>query len=182
MQPRPRMNRTKLLLGCSLILSVAGCSITTSHARPGTGATSMQAPEPSAPPLLRDDILSTQAAEALMRKDYEKVLSLTETTGAASAAEAWLTYDRGEALVGLGRTDEALEAYRSAEQRFDRTGNRAGAHKAMWGEARAFSEAGQCEDAGKAYDRYAAAVRPESPRDAELAASYKAFCAPHREW
>jgi hypothetical protein len=179
MHPAPRMTRHDFLLGCSLILAAAGCTTTTQHARPDTGATSLQATEPRTPPLLREDVLSTQAAEALMRKDYSTVLALTATTG-DEPVDAWLDYDRGSALVALGRTDEALDAFGRAELRFDRAADPQGVRKAMWGRARALADAGRCGDARLAYGQYQAAVRLQSPRDAELAASYAGFCVPRK--
>jgi tetratricopeptide (TPR) repeat protein len=135
----------------------------------------MQAADRAAPPLLREDSLSTKAAEALMRKDYDTVLALTATTGDAPV-DAWLDCDRGAALVALNRTDEAVAAYRRAEVRFDRNRDADGARKALWGEARAFAEVGRCDEARSAYGRYETASRNVRPGDAQLAASYAGLC------
>jgi hypothetical protein len=120
---------------------------------------------------------SSQAAEALARKDYDTVLALTDTTS-SGPYDAWLDYDRAAAFAGLERTDEAVEAYRRAEAHFGQLHDRAGAATALWGRARALSEAGRCADARQAFERYEAQVRFRNPRAAEMAAAYSGACTP----
>jgi tetratricopeptide (TPR) repeat protein len=135
---------------------------------------------------------TNEADLALARGEYTQVLELTAIPSNAPAA-AWLDYDRASALVGLGRTDEAIEAFRRAEARFvqDDAGRAAGDGTAaslhasadrlghavsLWGRGRALYLAGRCADARVVFDAYADFVRLSDPLGAEMAAAYSAGC------
>jgi hypothetical protein len=118
-----------------------------------------------------DDAALTGVTVALRESDYERALSLAERIEPTSRlADAWRNYDRGEALLGLLRTDEALVAFETAGQRFDEAGESArGLPLVQWSEARAFSEAGRCDEARRAYAAFARLVRASDPKSADLA-------------
>ncbi len=150
--------------------------------------------EPGEVPLT--DPRATEASRALGAGDYLRVLALTEEPWNAPAG-AWLDYYRGSALVGLGRTDEAVETFERAELRFEAaseaderstvlgaqarelhlSGDAHGRLVTTWGRARAFSLAGRCPEARAAFEHYAALARPSDPDGAEMAARYAAACA-----
>jgi tetratricopeptide (TPR) repeat protein len=123
------------------------------------------------------DPRTTEAVGALGRRDYSRVLALTESPSDAPTG-AWLDYDRGEALTGVGRTDEAIEVFRKAALRFQSAGDDLGRSVAIWGGARALDEAGRCPEARKAYKEFEAYARPRDQRAADMAAAYAGTCRP----
>jgi hypothetical protein len=138
------------------------------------GIAQPQSPEPT------EALVPASVVEALAAHDYARALGAAE--GAASSVTSpspWLEYDRAEALAGLGRTDEALEAFKRSEQGFRSKGpDFAGESAAMWGRARALAEAGRCSEARTAFDDYAAFVRANDPAAAEMAAAHSLACRP----
>lgn len=119
----------------------------------------------------------TQTADALAASDYPQALALAERVNpSTTTAQAWLDYDRGEALIGLRRTDEAVAALERAQESFDETGDVRGRAAAAWGKARALEQAGRCPDAARAYVSYERLVRSTDPRAAELAESHAQSC------
>ncbi len=159
-------------LGClgSVAVSYA-CATSSPPSPPKTGVTALQLRSETAvqPPII--DPRTTQAVEALAAHDYQKVLALTEST-----SNPRLDYDRGSALTGLQRTDEAVEVFKRAELRFREEGDDAGRASALWGIAYALDEAGRCEQARSAYERYQDFVRLKDPHGAELAAANAGTC------
>lgn len=167
-----------LVRGVPLLALVTACAAgITSSPSTRTGVTSLQAPEAPTPadqPSTYDP-RGTLAANALAVQDYAKVLELTQDIGRAPNA-AWLDYDRASALVGLRRTDEAVDVFTTAEQRFRALGDDEGLAAAIWGRARAFAEVGRCIEARRAFEDYATLVRQTDPGSARLAASLAADC------
>jgi len=102
-----------------------------------------------------------------MRSIIHMVASLLPVVATSCAANAF---------VGLGRTDEAVVAFRAAEARFARANDPEGQAVAIWGRARALAEAGRCAEARSAYADYEAAVRLTDPRATEMAAVYSDAC------
>lgn len=119
------------------------------------------------------DRTTSDVTVALVAGDYRGALSLADGAIArqrAGEVTPWLTYNRAVALANLGRTDEAVDAFRSAEQQFgDDEANRHGRAVSVYGRARALEGAGRCTGARQAYAEYAASVRTTSPGDAEAA-------------
>jgi hypothetical protein len=179
-------HRTLLLGSCFGILAI---SCAANVARPGNdvGVTSLQAPDVGGAEITEEaespaqvpaiDPRMTEVANALGARDYAHVLALTETPS-FSPSGAWLDYDRAAALAGLGRTDEAVEAFRTAEKRFHERSDDAGRAVAIWGRARALSLAGRCAEAREAYGEYEAYVQLSDPKGAEMAAAYAGDCRP----
>jgi len=180
-----------LVMGACLGALAISCA--SSVTQPATGVTSLQrsdetrssreipvAPAHEAESRVQGPVIdprTSQAVEALVARDYTRVLALSEPASSAPAA-AWLDYDRGAALVGLARTDDAVEAFLRAELRFGDAGDTLGRSVAIWGRARALGEVGRCADARHAFEQYAAFVRATDPRAAEMAAAYAGACRP----
>lgn len=147
---------------------VASCATSHPAARstPTMGVTNLQVERtPSIDPR------TTQSVEALAARDYAKVLALTEPS-----ADPRLDCNRGSALTGLQRTDEAVEVFKRAELRFRDAGDDKGRASAMWGLAYALDEAGRCDQARAAYEKYQDFVRLRDPHGAELAAANAGSC------
>ena len=125
-----------------------------------------------------DDAALTGVTVALRENDYERALALVERIQPTSRlSDAWRSYDLGVALTGLRRTSEALAAFETAEQRFDQAGESArGAPLVQWSKARAFSEAGRCDDARRSYSAFARLVRPSDPKSADMAVDAAKDC------
>ncbi len=167
--------RAILVGGCGLL--AIGCGATVCHSGSEMGVTNLQPADDGRPPELVSEPRTTEAADALGAQDYAKVLALTETPSTARTGP-WLDYDRGSALTGLGRTDQAAEAFKRAELRFGQVGDEAGRKAAIWGRAHAFDEAGRCGEARAVYQEFATFVRLSDPRAAEMAAAYSGSCRP----
>jgi tetratricopeptide (TPR) repeat protein len=142
--------------------------------RPRSGVAAVSEPENGYDPV------PPALVNALAALDYPRALGVAEAAlSAAASPSPWLDYDRGEALAGLGRTDEAVAAFNAAEKRFrgDRRNPR-GAWAALWGRARALAEAGRCSEARQAYAEYSALVRATASTAADMADALSAECRP----
>jgi hypothetical protein len=105
-----------------------------------------------------------RASAALVEGDLETAL-LVADAGLVAHDSAWLHYDRGVALVRLGRLEEGLAELRVAERMFP------GAHEkslAIYRRALALGVAGRCPEAAKEVAAYQAIVK-----DARVAALAK---------
>lgn len=123
---------------------------------------------------------ASAVATAVVEGDYARALQLAD--GPSSSAERnapspWLDYNRGVALAALGRTEEALQAFASAERRFA-GGNvdRRGQSIAIYGRARALDTASRCAEAKPVYEQYAAFVRSDDPEAADDALAVARQC------
>lgn len=96
-----------------------------------------------------------------------------------NATSPWLEYDRAIALANLGRIDESVEAFGRVERLMANStasNSRWIRSIAMYGRARALDNARRCTEARKAYDEYAAFVRPVQPKDADMAVEIAKNC------
>jgi tetratricopeptide (TPR) repeat protein len=175
-----------LLLGSCFGLLAAACAASLAPTGNTGGVTNLQASDrngsPSEAPAASasssaTDPRTTEAAEALAAGDYARALALTESSSNAPTG-AWLDYDRASALAALGRTDEAVEAFRRASLRFEEAGDVTGRADSLWGRARALDEAHRCAEARTAYEDYEEFVRLRDPRGAEMAAARAGSCKP----
>ena len=114
----------------------------------GAGAKAELAPLQQSVTPSTADILAGQSATADMAGEYEKALQLADKAIRADSKEAWGYYARGDALASLRRVDEALAAFRRAEQLFP-TADGWGRSIAIWGEANVLRQAGRCGDASR---------------------------------
>lgn len=119
-----------------------------------------------APRSYPDAVLSAATA-AILARDDSRALALLDSDPSRSP---WVQYERGVALAGLHRTDEAVKAFDSARDTFEDRRDRA---MAVYGKARAYHDALRCGDAITAYREYASMA---SPADAELARAYSREC------
>jgi tetratricopeptide (TPR) repeat protein len=119
------------------------------------------------------DRASTQAVEAMTRGDYSEAVGHAEHGLAYHPKDAWLAYDRGSALVAMGQLDEGLPELRRAEQGFTNAHDRS---LAVYRGALALEQAGRCDEAAQAFDRYATLIRPESPKLADDALMHVNAC------
>jgi tetratricopeptide (TPR) repeat protein len=120
----------------------------------------------------RAEAASTAAVKALIAGDYRQVLVEADAGLAVAPFDAWLAYDRGIALAGLNRTDEAVEALRIAERLFapDDSHDRA---VAAYRRIVALEEAGRCKEVAQELPHYAALA---SPGEAAHATTHVRFC------
>jgi hypothetical protein len=81
------------------------------------------------------------------------------------------------ALGHVGRTDEAASAFDRADGLFTAQQNAWGRSITLYGRARAYDEANRCADASRAYQDYAAFVRPTDAASAEDAMKFAKVCA-----
>jgi tetratricopeptide (TPR) repeat protein len=133
----------------------------------------------SAPPAAGpapSDALATAAAQALIRGDYPDALARADKGIARYPLAPWLHYNRGAALAGLARNEEALEALKRAEQLFPRR-EAHGRAVVAYRRALLLEFAGRCPEAATAFADYAALTgKPLS--DDDMAAHVRACVAP----
>jgi hypothetical protein len=123
----------------------------------------------------RSDQYSGSAAQALVRGLPQDALRLADTAVATDPANPWGHYDRGAALTSLGRTDEAVAAFRDAQRTFTAQ-DPWGLSIAIYGRANALARAGRCPEAQTAFEEYATYVARVDPRAATLAREYARDC------
>jgi tetratricopeptide (TPR) repeat protein len=125
-----------------------------------------------------DDAALTTVALSLRDGDYSGAMSLVERIQPSSRlGDAWRLYNRAEALVGLHRTDEALDSFETAAQRFSEAGEgERGRPLVAWAKGRALVAAGRCTEAKRAFDDYVRLVREHDPQGAALATDYAKNC------
>jgi tetratricopeptide (TPR) repeat protein len=127
------------------------------------------------PMAMRAANLTTAAAKAAMAGNANEALRLADGAVKANPEDGWGYYDRGEALQSLGRTTEAVAAYRESEEHF--SNDEAWSKSiALYGEANALAEGGHCNQARVAYEHYASFVESADPSSAELARRYAKEC------
>jgi tetratricopeptide (TPR) repeat protein len=130
-------------------------------------------PRQTPPPI--GDLAMTKMVTAVVDGRGADALSLAGAVGAPARESGWFDYNRAVALAGLGRTEEALNEYRTAERAFERSDPFARA-LAVYGRARALDNAGRCSEAARAYKEYAELVGRTQPRDAEMARTFASTC------
>jgi tetratricopeptide (TPR) repeat protein len=132
--------------------------------------------KPTAPPPPDTPVLA-EMGSALASGEYAQVLAYGDKLAISPTRSPWIDYNLGSAFTGLGRTDEAVSAFRRAEAEFgDDPTNRWGRSVAIWGRARALENAGRCHEAFQAFDEYGALVGASDPAAARLAKTYARNC------
>jgi tetratricopeptide (TPR) repeat protein len=128
---------------------------------------------------LRAERYATASADALRRFDYPLALRASQDGLKIAPYDAWLLYDEGAALAGLGHTDEAVQALNRAEQEFgDDVHGRA---TAVYRAGLAYEMAGRCAEAKHEFHRYAAIERRENVQLADDAIRHARMCIPGAE-
>lgn len=101
--------------------------------------------------------LATDSVNAELAGDHKRAFDLAAKVIAADPADAWGYYLRGDALVAMGRTQDAVTSFAASEGHFS-PADPWGKSVAIWGEGNAYSEATHCDKASPEYQRYAAFV------------------------
>jgi len=129
----------------------------------------------SQPPPAPEDLALTEMTRALSDGRYADVLALEGKVRRTPTSNPWIDYNIGSALVGLGRTDEAIAAFSRAEREFGDQ-DRWGHGVAIFGRARALESAGRCREAAQAIEEYACVVGARDPGAIRVATSYTSRC------
>jgi Flp pilus assembly protein TadD len=119
--------------------------------------------------------LTEDAAAAEIRGDPNSALNLANQAATVDDANPWAHYDRGAALSQMRKTDDAVQAFRQAEERFS-SRNRWGHSIAIYGRAHALDQARRCNEARSAYLENADFVQSYDQRSADMARRYAAAC------
>jgi tetratricopeptide (TPR) repeat protein len=126
----------------------------------------------------RASAVITTSIETEAAGDHQHALGLADAAIQADPDDPWGYYVRGNALLSLARVDDAVTAYRDAEQR-STASDPWGMSVAIWGQANAYYQLARCHDATPIYERYAAFVERIDPAAAALAREFaKKQCAP----
>jgi tetratricopeptide (TPR) repeat protein len=131
----------------------------------------------STPARIHASQLSTEAANALARADYPLALSITEQGLKVDPNDPWLHYNKGVALFGMQRLDEAVAELDLAEQKFT-PDDVWGRSVAIYQRAIKLQQAGRCREASANFQQYARLVRPYDGAAAALAMRYDATGCP----
>jgi tetratricopeptide (TPR) repeat protein len=132
--------------------------------------------DPASP---RSGELSSQAAEALVRSEPAEALKLADAAIAVDSRNPWARYQRAAALADLGRTDEAVAAFKVAQRSFS-TADAWGKSISIYGQAHALAQARRCSEARPVFEEYAVYVGRADPAAAGLARRYAEECEPRR--
>ena len=127
------------------------------------------------PKSVSQNALTTAAATASVKDDYNGALELASKAIKNNPDEPWGHYDRGQALIALGRTADGVAELRAAEQRFP-ADDVWGRSLAVWGRARAHDLAGQCKEARAAFAEYEALLSSVDTHAAKLSSRIASEC------
>jgi tetratricopeptide (TPR) repeat protein len=119
--------------------------------------------------------LASRAAAADMQGNPRHAVELANQAIRADPRNPWPYYDKGMALAQVGETDAAIAALYAAEQRFQPS-DRWGHSVAIYGRARALSQAGRCTESVQAFAEYANFVGKDEPQSAAMARRYALDC------
>ncbi len=143
-------------------------------------------PDAVLPPLPTDDAspqsapddakaLIAKAGEALIKGDSQLGLAFADRAVEADPTNGWAHFDRGDALSGVRRIDDAVAAYREAERRFGQKEGW-GRSVAVWGRAHALAQVGRCDEARGSYHDYVVLVEAHDLEASAMASHYAATC------
>jgi len=127
--------------------------------------------------LVRASAQITRSIQSELSDDHQQALVAADQAVRADPSDPWAYYVLGDALVSMGRTDDAIAAFRDAERRFGDS-DQWGTSLAIWGQANALDQVGRCKDAAAAYERYAAFAERRDPAGAQLARAQAKQCVP----
>jgi tetratricopeptide (TPR) repeat protein len=152
-------------------LGVVGLSLQTAR------AAELQAPqnvnaEPSTP---QSAALATRSAIADMEGNPQAALNLANQGIRADPRDPWPYYNKGMALAEMRETDASIAALYAAENHFA-ANDKWGRSLAKYGRAHAFTVAGRCAEAQRAFEEYATFVDKDDPLAAKMARRYAADC------
>jgi tetratricopeptide (TPR) repeat protein len=121
--------------------------------------------------------MSGHAGSALASGSSAQAAVLAEQALDKDGFNAWAHYRRAAALSDLRRTDEAVAAYKIAEEAFSGVDER-GKSLALYGRAFTLAQAGRCDEARPVYEQYAKLVERGDTKGAAQARSYALSCRP----
>jgi tetratricopeptide (TPR) repeat protein len=121
------------------------------------------------------EALSTESVQALVSGDYGTALTKAAAGLEVLADDPWLLYNKGTALAGLDRTEEALTTLRQAERLFSET-NVHGRSVAIYRRAMALEVAGRCDEESAELQRYAEIAKPNEADFVPHALAHVKFC------
>jgi len=119
--------------------------------------------------------LASRAATADMKGNPQQAVQLADQAIRSDPRNAWAYYDKGMALAEMRETDGAVAALVAAEQHFAPS-DKWGKSIAIYGRARALSQAGRCTEAVQAFAEYSTLVGHDDPQGAYLARRYAMDC------
>ena len=143
----------------------------------GTGAGRALADVPPAEMQVQSREMASSAAAAEIKGNPRAALRLADQALAVDARNPWAHYDRATALWQLGYTDDAVQAFRTAELLFP-ANERWGRSISIYGRALALAQAGRCGAAQVQFAEYAAYVESYDPTSAAMARRYADDCIP----
>ena len=114
------------------------------------------------------------AAEDVTLGKYTDALARADNAVKLAPTNPWALYNRAAALHHLGRAEDAIAQYQSAEVQFGE--DRWGRSLAIYGRARVFDDIGQCDEAKRAYEQFADLVRSTDAPAAQMALGYAGQC------
>jgi tetratricopeptide (TPR) repeat protein len=114
------------------------------------------------------------AAEDVTLGKYTDALARADNAVRLAPNNPWALYNRAAALHHLGRAEDAIAQYQSAEVQFGE--DRWGRSLAIYGRARVLDDVGKCDEAKRAYEQFAALVRSTDAPAAEMALNYAGQC------
>jgi tetratricopeptide (TPR) repeat protein len=119
--------------------------------------------------------LASDSAEAIIAGHPYRALRTAKIAIKTDPRNPWGYYDKADALTLLHRVDEAVAAFRQAEQHFS-AADRWGKSIAIYGRANVLRQANRCEEAAGAFREYAAFVQKDDPGSADMARRYSIMC------
>jgi tetratricopeptide (TPR) repeat protein len=123
----------------------------------------------------RSDRMSGHAGSSLASGGPAQAALLAKQALEKDQFNPWAHYRRAAALSDLKRTDEAVAAYKAAEEAFTGRDDR-GKSLAIYGRAFTLAQAGRCTEAQPAFEQYAQFVESKDPKGASQARSYAHSC------
>jgi len=121
--------------------------------------------------------MSGHAGSALVSRGSAEAAILAEQALEKDRFNPWAHYRRAAALSDQRRTDEAVAAYKAAEDAFEGVDER-GKSLALYGRAFTLGEAGRCAEAQPVYEQYARSVERRDAKGAAQARSMAQSCQP----
>jgi tetratricopeptide (TPR) repeat protein len=143
------------------------------------GAASAQVAAPTTPGTdfgsKKSNKRASEAAQAIRDGKSAEGLRLAEKAIKSDSKNPWAYYNKADALSRMNRVDEAVATFREAERRFS-PADMYGKSIAIYGRANVLDQAGRCEEARKAFGEYAAFIRTDDSKSADMAERFADAC------
>jgi tetratricopeptide (TPR) repeat protein len=119
--------------------------------------------------------LSERASAALVRRSPTEALQMADGAIGSDPTNPWGHYNRAAALTDLGKVDEAVASFETAQRLFT-TADSWGKSIAIYGRANALAQVGRCSEARPVFEEYARFVERADAKAAEMARRYASDC------